>query len=140
MMLPSRRAQSAVEYAIFIAAVLLGLVGLQIYFQRAVGGNLKSKSDSIGDQFSLKQSSFSETTSVQGRHSETDGLNVSYSTYSRGLEKNAFSANDLTNWRGQVGGAVTTATAYQGGTYTGTRSQQTLSAYNASLSQEAGLQ
>jgi len=46
-----RKAQGATEYAIFIAAVLAGLLALQVYYQRAVKGNVKSRADSIGEQF-----------------------------------------------------------------------------------------
>ena len=55
MLIKLRKAQGVTEYAIFIAAVLAGFIALQVYFQRAVKGNLKGRSDAVGDQFTTSQ-------------------------------------------------------------------------------------
>lgn len=64
-----KKAQGITEYAIFIAAVLAGLLALQVYFSRSVKGGIKSKSDSIGQQFdaNIGASYNKETRSVSGR-------------------------------------------------------------------------
>lgn len=49
-----KKAQGATEYAIFIAAVLAGLLALQVYYSRSVKGNMKGRADSIGEQFDNK--------------------------------------------------------------------------------------
>lgn len=47
----NKHGQSTLEYAILIAAVVAGLVMMQIYLKRGIGGRLKSGADNIGDQF-----------------------------------------------------------------------------------------
>jgi Flp pilus assembly pilin Flp len=66
-----RKSQSATEYAIFIAAVLVGLLALQVYYSRAVKGNVKSRADSIGEQLDTKDGYTLETRSVSSRTSDT---------------------------------------------------------------------
>jgi hypothetical protein len=69
-----RKAQGATEYAIFIAAVLAGLLALQVYYQRAVKGNMKERADSIGEQLNTADDAFynRESRSVSGRVSVTN--------------------------------------------------------------------
>lgn len=47
----NKQGQSTLEYAMLIAAVVAGLVMMQIYLKRGIGGRLKSGADNIGDQF-----------------------------------------------------------------------------------------
>ena len=68
-----RKAQGATEYAIFIAAVLAGLIALQIYYQRAIKGNMKSRADSVGEQFSADVNNTYQTISQVMRNSTTAG-------------------------------------------------------------------
>ena len=51
MFLRHRRGHSTLEYALLVAAVVAGLVMMQIYLKRGVGGRLKSGADDIGEQF-----------------------------------------------------------------------------------------
>lgn len=51
MFLRHKRGQSTLEYALLIAAVVAGLVMMQVYLKRGVGGRLKSGADDIGEQF-----------------------------------------------------------------------------------------
>ena len=67
----TRKSQSATEYAIFIAAVLVALLALQVYYSRAVKGNVKTRADSVGEQFNTKANSVLESRSVSGRNSVT---------------------------------------------------------------------
>jgi len=51
MFIRKKKGQGATEYAIFIAAVLAGLIAMQVYYQRSVKGNMRSRADSIGEQY-----------------------------------------------------------------------------------------
>ena len=51
MLLRYTRAQSTLEYALIIAAVVAGLIMMQIYMKRGVGGRMKQSVDQIGSQF-----------------------------------------------------------------------------------------
>jgi hypothetical protein len=136
-----KKAQGATEYAIFIAAVLVGLIGLQIYFQRAVAGNMKSRSDSVGEQFSFSSKGSTTTKSVQGRSSITDGEDKNYSSFSKGLNATWGTENmaKLVAMRGAVGGGFNNS-AYSGESYTGTTSNYTHGNYQGrSMSDEAGI-
>ena len=44
-------AQSTLEYAIIIAAVVAALLAIQIYMKRGVQGKLRESTDEIGEQF-----------------------------------------------------------------------------------------
>jgi len=80
MLIRLKKAQGVTEYAIFIAAVLAGFIALQIYFQRAVKGNLKQRSDAIGEQFTTTQDYTIQRSTQTDRQSFTgywdDGFNV----------------------------------------------------------------
>ena len=71
MLIRLRKAQGVTEYAIFIAAVLAGFVALQIYFQRAVKGNLKERANSVGEQFTTTEDYTIQTASQTDRDSLT---------------------------------------------------------------------
>lgn len=51
MFLKGKRGQSTLEYALLIAAIVAGLVMMQIYVKRGLGGKMKSSSDDIGEQY-----------------------------------------------------------------------------------------
>jgi len=71
MLIKLRKAQGATEYAIFIAAVLIGFIALQVYYQRAVKGNIKQRADSVGDQFTTTESFSSQSISQSNRVSDS---------------------------------------------------------------------
>lgn len=72
MLIRMKKAQGATEYAIFIAAVLAGLLALQVYYKRAVQGNTKSRADSIGEQFSMDNYTFDKSShSISSRQTQT---------------------------------------------------------------------
>jgi len=110
MLLKMRRAQGATEYAIFIAAVLAGLLALQVYYQRAVKGNMKGRADSIGEQFNNEEGlytresrsaaariSYTNTDGAQGAWSRTDTANETQSTAIKGSD---------TAWLSNIGNVV----------------------------------
>ena len=73
MILIRRKAQGATEYAIFIAAVLAGLLALQVYYSRAVKGKVKSSAESIGEQFDLNAANYTSTSrSISSHNSATN--------------------------------------------------------------------
>ena len=49
-----RKAQSPIEYSIFIVAVIAALLAMQIYLKRAKAGQLRNIADSIGSQYAPK--------------------------------------------------------------------------------------
>ncbi|MCM8792481.1 MAG: hypothetical protein NC826_05025 [Candidatus Omnitrophica bacterium] len=62
-LLLTRRAQSTLEYAIIISAVIAGLAIMGIvWFRGAYQGRLKSASDEIGEQFDTEATYSSYTT------------------------------------------------------------------------------
>ncbi len=57
------RGQVTVEMAILFAFVVVALVVMSIYLQRAAQGGMKSNSDSLGSQFSATSAFSSSSTS-----------------------------------------------------------------------------
>ncbi|MCX5703998.1 MAG: class III signal peptide-containing protein [Candidatus Omnitrophica bacterium] len=73
-MLGNRRAQTALEYALLIAVVVIALLAINVYMTRGVRGRLKESTDQIGRQFdpttfstSWQAASSGETTSTETR-------------------------------------------------------------------------
>jgi|SRR3989338_3106810 len=79
MFLRHKRGQSTLEYALLVAAVVAGLVMMQIYLKRGVGGKLKGAADDIGEQFDpvVFNSNYDTITSTARR--ETVGNKVTRS-------------------------------------------------------------
>jgi len=51
MFLKDKRGQSTLEYALLIAAIVAGLVMMQIYVKRGFGGKMKGSADDVGEQY-----------------------------------------------------------------------------------------
>ena len=51
MFIRKKKGQSVLEYAILVGVVIAVIIAIQLYIKRAVQGNLKARSDAIGDQF-----------------------------------------------------------------------------------------
>ena len=111
-----KKSQSVTEYALFISAVLVGLLTMQVYYHRAVKGNLKAKTDSIGEQFNLKDDNYIlESKSVsgqsiqQGQYVQGAGFDPSLpyqkSTISQGSIANSGFAKNLTAAGASLSGA-----------------------------------
>lgn len=47
-----KRGQNTLEYAILIAVVVAGLIGMQGYVRRGMQGRLRTSADELGEQFS----------------------------------------------------------------------------------------
>ena len=51
MFIRKKKGQSILEYAILVGVIIAVIIAIQLYIKRAVQGNLKARSDAIGDQF-----------------------------------------------------------------------------------------
>ena len=58
----TKKGQSAMEYAVLIAVVVLGLAAMNIYMKRSVQGRLRSVTDNIGQQYSAGNMTSTYTT------------------------------------------------------------------------------
>lgn len=58
------KAQSILEYSVIIACIIAGLVAMTIYIKRGIQGRFRQVSDSIGEQYSPKNTESDLTTSV----------------------------------------------------------------------------
>ena len=67
----NQHGQSVLEYAITLAAVLIVVLVMVIYYKRAVGGRWKASSDSIGEQFTTGQTYTVETRQQASRKEES---------------------------------------------------------------------
>ena len=128
MLLKLKKAQGATEYAIFIAAVLIALIAIQVYFQRSVKGKFKSSSDQVGEQFTTEANNTYQTISVSARRSISgdhrgvgvDGVeqNVTSSSVVLDQSENAAFNTALSGFTGaDVRGSVLGADNYAGGAY-----------------------
>ncbi|MBN2097049.1 MAG: hypothetical protein JW714_01070 [Candidatus Omnitrophica bacterium] len=76
----NKRAQSTLEYALLIAAIVGGLVAMQIYVKRGFQGRLRSASDDIGEQFDADHTASSYTTTRSSTSTESTVAGISTST------------------------------------------------------------
>lgn len=79
MFLRHKKGQSTLEFAILIAAVVAGLIALQIYMKRGVSGKLKGGVDEIGEQYDPTQYTSSFTLNSGGTTRETVASKVTRS-------------------------------------------------------------
>ena len=49
----NHKGQATVESAVLIATVVLAILGMRFYVERATSGGLKSNADSVGTQYSM---------------------------------------------------------------------------------------
>lgn len=93
-MLINRKAQSTLEYALVIAAVIGALLAINAYMKKGVQGRLKESSDQIGKQFDAtgsytsawKSASTGETTTTETRAADT-GVTTSVVAGGEKIEK-----------------------------------------------------
>lgn len=71
MLLSQKKGQSTLEYALLIAAVVSGLLVMQMYVKRGMSGRVKSASDELGEQYDPTAFSASYTTVSHSKRSET---------------------------------------------------------------------
>jgi len=70
-MLIKRKAQSTLEYALVIAAVIAALLAINTYMKKGVQGRLKESSDQIGRQFDATGAYTSAWKAASGGTSKT---------------------------------------------------------------------
>ena len=71
MFLSQKRGQSTLEYALLIAAVVSGLLVMQMYVKRGMAGRVKSASDELGEQYDPTAFTASYTSISHSKRSET---------------------------------------------------------------------
>ena len=65
------KGQSTLEYAVLIGVIAAALVGAQVYLNRAYQGKMKESADSLGEQFSARNTKSSYTTRSYTKSNET---------------------------------------------------------------------
>ena len=58
----NKKAQSVLEYTVFVTVVLAALLAMRIYLQRSMQGKLRDSADKIGEQFSANNTTVTKTT------------------------------------------------------------------------------
>jgi uncharacterized protein (UPF0333 family) len=94
----NKQGQSTLEYALLIAAVVAGLIMMQIYLKRGIGGRLKGGADNIGEQFDpvVFSSSYNMTSGSTRNETVSNGVTMSKLT---AVENNTRSGNETVgNW------------------------------------------
>ncbi len=66
----NKKGQGTLEYAIIIAVIVAALIVMQNYVKRGMQGKLRESTDSIGDQFSPKNTSVSTSVNLNATSSE----------------------------------------------------------------------
>lgn len=77
------------EYAVGLAAVIAGLIGMQVYFSRGIKGNLKKQTDKIKGEAQL----FSERYSSYDKIEETLSYNSTRVTNETGEMREEYETN-----------------------------------------------
>lgn len=98
MFLRNKQGQSTLEYALLIAAVVAGLVMMQIYLKRGIGGRLKSGADNIGEQFDPRAFSSNYTTTFNSTRNETVHNKTTNSTLTKDEITNRTGSENVTAW------------------------------------------
>ena len=71
MFIRKKKGQSILEYAILLAVIVAVIVAIQVYVKRALQGRMKASTDSIGDQFTTKDTYTIETIQQTAREEAT---------------------------------------------------------------------
>lgn len=71
MLLRQGKGQSTLEYALLIAAVVAGLLVMQMYVKRGMSGRIKSSSDELGEQYDPTAFGANYTTVSHSKRNET---------------------------------------------------------------------
>lgn len=94
MRLKGRKAQNILEYTMLLGAIIVTIVGLQIYVKRSVAGRFKQSADQIGEQFTTKEKNVIQSVSVSARKERTiaqiTDLNNNWSQSTIALSNEAF--------------------------------------------------
>jgi len=70
------KGQSLLEYSILIFCLVAALIAMQIYFKRAIQGQVRRSADDVGEQFDAKKTSGTVTYSVSGKTATHTGLSL----------------------------------------------------------------
>lgn len=58
---PASHGQSTIEYAVLMAIIVAALVAMQIYVKRGFSGRLRAAADSVGEQYSPRHTTSTDT-------------------------------------------------------------------------------
>lgn len=94
----NKHGQSTLEYAILIAAVVAGLVMMQIYLKRGIGGRLKGGADNIGEQFDPAAFNSNYNTTFNSTRNETLKDRATTSTLTKDEITNRSGSENVTAW------------------------------------------
>ncbi len=95
----SKKAQSILEYAVFLCMILISLVSMQVFIRRCYQGRLKQQAETLGSQYSIGHtSSFTITSTRTITDTYTggktpwgvnipEGMTVSYSAVRTSLDR-----------------------------------------------------
>lgn len=73
MMSGNERGQvSALEYAVVVAAVVVVMIGISVYFKWTLQGGWKANADQVGQQFSPRWSNYEKVTHAHERSQTTE--------------------------------------------------------------------
>ena len=84
-----KKAQGTLEYAALIAVIAAGLIFMQAYLKRGYQGNLKSKADELGEQYSPDTYTSHTQITIQTTTHETteEGVTTTDSTTQQTITK-----------------------------------------------------
>lgn len=103
-MLSNKKAQSTLEYALLISAVIAAFLAINLYLTRGVQGKLKGSADQLGDQFdpagnfinSFQRQANSGTTSTQ--EVRVGGLGTAGDTTTTVTTSETMTKNEYEDW------------------------------------------
>ena len=70
MVFMKQQGQSTLEYALLVAVIVAGLIGMQLYFKRGQMGRLRQAADDIGEQFAPQDYHGDFNTTITVRRTE----------------------------------------------------------------------
>lgn len=98
MLLNRQRGQSTLEYALLIAAVVAGLVVMQMYVKRGMAGRLKSATDELGEQYDPTAFNSNYTTNTHSKRNETVANKTTNSILVDAETTTRTGSESVTNW------------------------------------------
>lgn len=98
MFLKNKKGQSTLEYALLIAAVVAGLVMMQIYVKRGFGGKIKKSVDDMGEQYDPVAYSSNFTTNSHSMTNDTVASKVTTSTLVDNQTNDRTGSETVTAW------------------------------------------
>ena len=80
MLIKIRKAQTTLEYASLIAVVVGALVAMQVFIKRGVQGRYRSAANDIGEQYSPRNTTGTQTVNISSTSVETVASGTTHTT------------------------------------------------------------